>query len=75
MKRNHAYYVKYRDYQTGTEKGIDVLASSKADAYDKAVYEAIPAREGSCPYSAWVSSVTYNNGNYKRFNTSEGNPY
>jgi len=75
MKRNHAYYVKYREYQMGMEKGIDVLASSKAEAYDKAVFEAIPAKEGCHPYSAWVSSVTYNNGNCKYFNTSEGNAY
>lgn len=54
---------------------MQVAASSKADAYDKAVYELIPAAEGELPYSAWVVSVTYNNGNYKTFNTFEGNPY
>ena len=69
-----AYRVKYR--LVGSEvKGIDVLARSKAEAYDKAVYEVIPEAEGEMPYSAWVYSVTYNNGNYRTFNTSEGNPY
>jgi hypothetical protein len=70
-----AYYVKYRMYDCCEVRGIDVLASNKADAYDKAVYERIPQREGCCPYSAWVYSVTYNNGKYKLFNTCEGNPY
>lgn len=70
----HAYYVKYRLYG-GNEKGIDLLAENKADAYDKAVFEKIPEIEGECPYSAWVYSVTYQNGKYHRFNTSEGNAY
>lgn len=75
MKRSNAYWVKYKLYESAEEKGIDVLATSKADAYDKAVYEAIPEREGETPYSAWVYSVTYQNGNYKRFNTFEGKAY
>ena len=74
MPRNNAYWVEYRLYGTDV-RGIDVLAQSKADAYDKAVYEAIPAREGELPYSAWVASVTYKNGNYRQFNTFEGKPY
>lgn len=69
------YHVRYRMYQYGEELGIDVPARSKEDAYDKAVYEWIPRREGSLPYRAWVSSVTYSNGKYKRFNTIEGKPY
>lgn len=56
-------------------KMVDVIAKSKAEAYDKAVYELIPAIEGELPYSAWVASVTYQNGNYREFNTFEGNPY
>ena len=71
----NAYYIKYKMQQFGEELGIDLLAKNKADAYDKAVYEAIPKKEGHLPYSAWVSSVTYKNGNYKRFNTFEGKPY
>ena len=74
MARNHAYWVEYKIIGSGV-KGMQVAASSKADAYDKAVYELIPAAEGELPYSAWVVSVTYNNGNYKTFNTFEGNPY
>lgn len=70
-----AYYVRYRLFQFSEERGIDLLARSKEDAYDKAVYEAIPQKENAYPYSAWVYSVTYNNGNCKRFNTFEGKPY
>ena len=69
-----AYYVRYR--MIGSEvKGIGLLAKSKEDAYDKAVYEEIPKVEGELPYSAWVSSVTYQNGNVRYFNTFEGNPF
>lgn len=71
MRVNRTYHVKYRMYSADSEHGIDVLASSKADAYDKAVYDVLP----EVPYSAWVYSVTYDNGYYKRFNTFEGNPY
>ena len=70
-----SYYVKYKMLQVGEVKGINIIARNKTDAYDKAVYEDIPNIEGSCPYSAWVHSVTYNNGNYKTFNTCEGLPY
>ncbi len=70
-----AYYIHYKLSQYGEVHGIDILAKTKADAYDKAVYEAIPQKDGCSPYSAWVSSVTYSNGNCKRFNTFEGNPY
>ena len=76
MKRAKAYYVKYKLHRSDEEKGISLLASSKEEAYDKAVYEVIPeAENGVYPYSAWVSSVTYNNGNYVLFNTFEGKPY
>lgn len=70
-----AYYVKYRLYQWELEKGIAVAARNKAEAYDIAFYEKIPEVEGKMPYSAWVYSVTYNNGNCRHFNTSEGNAY
>ncbi len=75
MKKNHAYYVRYKLYGCGEEYGIDVLASSKEEAYDKAVYELIPKIDGESPYSAWVSSVTYNNGKCHHFNTCEGLAY
>lgn len=70
-----AYYIRYKMHQFGAERSLDVLAKNKVDAYDKAVYEIIPQREGGCPYSAWVCSVTHQNGNCQRFNTFEGKPY
>ena len=54
---------------------IDVVAKSKEEAYFKAVYEAIPQGKSELPYSAWVHSVTYSNGNYHKFDTFEGKPY
>ena len=71
----HAYGVRYKMHRADRTHLIDVVAGSKAEAYDIAVFEVIKAKEGSCPYSAWVSSVTYNNGNCRYFNTFEGNPY
>lgn len=70
-----AYAVYYKLHSAAEPKLIDLLAKNKYDAWDKAVYELIPEREGVHPYSAWVSSVTYNNGNCKYFNTFEGMPY
>ena len=76
MASTHTYCVRYwLDGIWSDEKKVCVAASSKADAYDKAVFEVIPAKEGKCPFSAWVASVTYQNGNYKEFNTFSGNPY
>ena len=74
-KINRAYTVAYRIRGYKTEKIIAVLASSKEEAYDRAVYEAIPEKEGEMPYSAWVTGATYQNGNYRSFNTCEGLPY
>lgn len=70
-----AYYVRYKMYSADGVRGIQSPAENKLDAYEKAVYTLIPEKEGGIPYSAWVSSVTYNNGNYREFNTFEGNPY
>lgn len=76
MKRRQVYTVEYNLRGAWDEtKSINIIASNKIEAYDLAFYEAIPAKEGTMPYSAWVYSVTYQNGNYKRFNTFEGNPY
>ena len=75
-KRTHTYHIEY--YLNGAfeeQRSICVAASSKFEAWDKAVYEIIPEKDGRCPYSAWVASVTFQNGNYKTFNTSCGNPY
>lgn len=76
MKRRQTYHIAYKmDGSWSSQKSVDVIASNKAEAYDTAFYEAIPAKEGAMPYSAWVVSVTYQNGNSKSFNTFEGNPY
>jgi hypothetical protein len=73
---NKAYYVEYHLHDSFSPvKGVDVLAQNKEKAYEIATFEKIPAIEGTSPYSAWVASVTYNNGNYRRFNTFEGKPY
>lgn len=65
------YRVAYKEYMSADVKYVDVPAKNKADAYDKAVYEMIE----KSPYSAWVESVTYQNGNYRRFNNFEGSAY
>ena len=76
MKRRSVYHVEYKLYECSEVKGIDVIANNKEDAYSEAVFTEIPKNEGGqYPYSAWTASVTYNNGNYKRFNTFEGKPY
>ena len=69
------YTVEYRMFTAGSVKSIQVRANTIYAAYEKAFYEAIPEEEGSLPYSAWVASVTYSNGNYKLFNNFEGMPY
>ena len=70
-----AYTVEYMLFDYSRTESISFLAENKFDAYDKAVYELIPEKEGRSPWSAWVHSVTYSNGNYHRFNTWSGNPY
>ena len=70
-----AYVVRYKMGPCSEERFIDVLAANKFDAYDKAAYELIRNIEGCNPYSAWVESVTYSNGNVRTFNTCEGLPY
>ena len=69
------YHVKYKMHFSDDEHGIDVIASNKAEAYDTATYDAIPEKMGYTPYSSWVHSVTYQNGNYRLFNTCEGLAY
>ncbi len=70
------YCISYKMYSVDTVHDICVPARNKAEAYDKAVYEAIPKVEGGhLPYSAWVERVTYKNGGSKQFNTCEGLPY
>ena len=75
-KRRNVYTVHYIiAWSADGEKMIDVVASSKEEAYDIAAFEEIPKREGTLPYGAWVSSVTYQNGRCHYFNTSCGNAY
>lgn len=69
------YCINYKTHNTNEVKSIQVLAENKEDAYDRAVYEIIPQIECELPYSAWVDSVVYKNGNRKMFNTFEGKPY
>lgn len=76
MKARFTYHVEYLLNGSYEEaRSVDVIASSKTEAYDKAVYEIIPEKEGRHPYGAWVASVTYANGNHKEFRTFCGNPY
>ena len=69
------YTIEYQLSNFNSVKKICVAAKSKHEAYTKAVFTEIPAKEGEHPYSAWVASVTYQNGNYREFNTFSGNPY
>ena len=73
---NKVYSVEYLlDGDWDKVRRIDVIARNKAEAYDKAVYDILPEIHSYSPYSAWVASVTYANGNYKAFNNFSGRPY
>ena len=69
------YTVEYIVHKYGEVKRICFASGSKALAWEKAVFELIPKEEGAQPYAAWVTSVTYQNGNERRFNTHCGKPY
>lgn len=69
------HYNIYFRFIGGKPMRIAVPARNKYEAVDKAEYEIIPNTFGEMPYSVWVNGVTYNNGNYKTFNASEGNCY
>lgn len=70
-----AYYVKYRLNHYEEEQGIGLLAINKKDAYYKAI-DKVKEKEGHPPYSAWVTSVTYQNGRHQVFkSTNEQNPF
>jgi hypothetical protein len=66
-----AYTVEYKEHSAGDVKSISILANSKQDAWERAVFDLV----SPAPYSAWVAGVTYQNGNYKAFNAFEGKPY
>ena len=72
---NHVYWVNYKMFMEAYEKEIDVLAKNKQDAYYKAI-DKIEEKEGCTPYSAWVYSVTYQNGRHQVLKgTHEQNPF
>lgn len=74
--RNNVYTVEYNLAGPWDKvRRVDVLAPNKAAAYDKALFEIIPEIHSYSPYSAWVASVTYQNGNCRHFSNHEGNPY
>lgn len=76
MARRNVYHIRFiLEGYWDVERGIDVLAQNKEDAYEKAMFVNIPIKFGRHPYSAWVKSVTYNNGNHREFNTDDGNAY
>ena len=76
MKHRYTYHIKFwLDSHASDEQELDVIAESKADAWEKATFEIIPEKYGKCPYSAFVASVTYANGNTRRFNTCHGLAY
>jgi len=70
MKRT--YTVAYRLFQFDKEHEIQVEAQGKEDAYNVAVYGAIPQTEGTHPYSAWVKNAIQKNGGIHEFYTFEG---
>lgn len=71
MKRRNVYTVNYMEHDADYRgRSINVIASNKEDAYVEAMNKL-----GWCVYAAWVTSVTYNNGNERQFNTFAGKPY
>lgn len=74
--RTKWYLVKYKMYSADDEKNIYVRANGKEDAYETAVYSAIPEKENDeFPYSAWVYGFETKEGKLHRFNTCEGLAY
>lgn len=69
-----AYTIKYKMTAAENERFVCVLADNKAEAW-LVGKDAIRAKEHAFPRSLWVHGVTYQNGNYKKFNTGEKKPY
>lgn len=69
------YNVLYRMNEAAAVKDIEIRATNKEAAWEKAFFESIPEAEGSPAYSAWVFSAVSKNGNVTFFNTFEGKPY
>lgn len=66
MAHRNVYTVGFR-FIDSWDLQVSVSAGSKKEAWNTAVYETIPNNFGELPYAAWVESVTYQNGNYKKF--------
>ena len=62
----NAYTVEYRMHESGNVNKLSFLAKNKDDAYNRAYYTYIPEKHGKKPFNVLVTSVTYQNGNYKR---------
>lgn len=75
MALRRCYTVAYKLHKADEPKGHVTMAASKEEAYKQATFYDIPFITGEHPYSTWVEGVTYQNGNYRRFNTFEGKPY
>lgn len=70
-KNRYVYVVEYRMTEHSDVESVRVIASSKWEAYDIAMYEKIPEIHAYSPYSAWVYAIQYNNGNYRVIAKSE----
>lgn len=69
--RRSTYHIEFREHSASKVFEEDVVASSQYDAY----MTFMDAHNWSV-YSAWVASVTYQNGKHHVFNKNiEGNPY
>ena len=69
------YVIGYTLFFLDEPKRITVEASSKAMAYERAVYTAIRKKHKELPYSAWVEARINKSGKELRFNTFEGKPF
>ena len=72
MKARQVYTVMF--YGAYPTTAMAVIASNKKEAYFEAI-KRITEQEGEEPYAAWVVSVTFQNGNWKRFDTDPKHPY
>lgn len=68
------YTISYIMSKFDTEKEIIVHEDNKEEAWLGGL-DAIRAKYGRDAYAAWVSGVTYKNGDVHYFRTSAGNPY
>ena len=69
------YIIEYRMYKSGDVKEIEVDASNRIHAWNKATFTVIPYKENEPAYSTWVAGVRYQNGRTRWLNNFEGKPY